>query len=212
MADVEQLLAEYVAERRGGGEADPRRYLDRVEGAEREELAALIDAYLAEAPGRAWDPAAFAQSPARDVADAVSLSLGGVNGAWPWLLPSLRRQAEVPRSEVVRRLAEALQVPDREDKVLAYYHRMETGDLPPAGVSERVLEALGSILGTSAEALRRAGEIFEPGSGGEAAGAVFARTERPDPEFERADAMASPAKAPAERGELDEIDELFTGG
>lgn len=211
MADVEQLLSEYIAEHRAGGDADPRPYLERVEGLDRRELAALIDAYLARSPGQQWDPAGFAQSRARHVADAVSLSLGGVNGAWPWLLPSLRKQAELPRSEVVRRLAEALEVADRKDKVQTYYHRMETGDLPAAGVSERVLEALGRIVGASAETLRRAGEIFEPG-GGEAPAAVFARTGRPDPAYEAVEAGVPSTGHAREDFKLDEVDRLFTGG
>lgn len=212
MADVEQLLSEYIAEHRAGDEADPRPYLDRVTGTDRAELAALIDAYLVRAPGRDWDPQAFAQSNARDVADAVSLSIGGVSGAWPWLLPQLRKRAELPRKELVHRLAEALQVADREGKVEAYYHRMETGDLPAEGVSDRVLEALSGIVGESVEALRRAGEIFEPTISDEQADAVFARTGTPDPDYAKA-SPGMPRPAPTERApaEPDEVDELFTG-
>src|SRR5688572_2360879 len=120
MADIEKLLADYIAEYKADGTADPRPYLEQAEGPEQDELAMLIDAYLAEAPGQSWDKAAFAQSPARSVADAVSLSLGGLNGAWPWLLPNLRKQAEIPRSELVHALAEALEVPDHEEKVNVY--------------------------------------------------------------------------------------------
>jgi hypothetical protein len=213
MADVEQLLSEYIAEHREGGEADPRTYLERVTGTDRDELAALIDAYLVRAPGRDWDPQAFAQSKARDVADAVSLSIGGVSGAWPWLLPQLRKRAELPRRELVHRLAEALEVADREGKVEAYYHQMETGHLPAEGVSDRVLEALSAIVGESVEALRRAGRIFEPTISDEAADAVFSRTATPDPEYAQA-SPATGAPAPRERApaEPDEVDELFTGG
>ena len=53
MPDVEQIFRDYVAEHRGGGEADPRGFLAQVEVEERTELAALIDAYLAQAPGQA---------------------------------------------------------------------------------------------------------------------------------------------------------------
>ena len=50
MTDLDRLFGEYVAEHQAGGEADPRDYLSRVSAAERAELAALIDAYLARAP------------------------------------------------------------------------------------------------------------------------------------------------------------------
>ena len=55
MSDVDRLLAEYVAEHRAGGEADPREFLSRASPAERPELAALIDAYLARAPRQQFD-------------------------------------------------------------------------------------------------------------------------------------------------------------
>ena len=52
MPDVEQIFRDYVAEHRGGGEADPRGFLARVDESDRAELAALIDAYLAQGPGK----------------------------------------------------------------------------------------------------------------------------------------------------------------
>ena len=55
MSDVDRLLADYIAEHRAGGEADPREYLSRASPAERAELAALIDAYLARAPRQPFD-------------------------------------------------------------------------------------------------------------------------------------------------------------
>ena len=47
MTDVDRLLADYIAEHRAGGEADPSEYLSRASPAHRRELAVLIDAYLA---------------------------------------------------------------------------------------------------------------------------------------------------------------------
>ena len=61
------------------------------------------------------------------------------------------------RAELVSRLAAELGAGDREAKVAGYYHAMEQGTLPAAGVSDRVLEALGRIVGESAAALRAAG-------------------------------------------------------
>jgi hypothetical protein len=52
MNDLERLLAEYKEAHRSGGEADPERFVSRLSGVEREQLAALIDAYLERAPRR----------------------------------------------------------------------------------------------------------------------------------------------------------------
>ncbi len=55
MTEVDRLFESYINEHRAGGEAQPWAYLEQVEGADREELAALLDAYLARAPGAEWD-------------------------------------------------------------------------------------------------------------------------------------------------------------
>lgn len=209
MAEVERLFADYVAEHRGGGEADPLAYLDRAEEGERDELALLIDAYLARAPGRAWDRVAFAGSPAERLSDAVAQSLQGVSGIWPVVLPRLRHRAQVTRGELVGRLAAALGAGDREQKVGGYYHEMERGLLPSAGVSARVLDALGEIVGATGEFLRRAGEPLAIG-GTPDPGEVYARTGRSDARDRNADSAPAPAdRTPEAR---DEVDELFTGG
>jgi hypothetical protein len=209
MADVEKLLHEFIEEDRAGGTADPVAYLERVQGTDRAELEALIDGYLARAPRRPFDREAFARSPARGVAEELGRALGGASGTWPALLPRLRHRAELRRSEVVTRLAEELGAGGTEvDKVAGYYHQMEQGTLPAAGVSDRVLEALGHIVGVTAERLREAGRAageWRPTP--EAAGA-FARVGSPDPQYVEAREPPPPATPSEPR---DEIDELFTG-
>ena len=204
---VQRLLEEFIAEDRAGGVADPAAYLARVSGAERAELEALLDAYLARAPRRTFDRAAFASSGASArVVEALDRSLG-VSGTWPALLPRLRDRAQLRRADVVARLARALDVGDREARVAAYYHAMEQGTLPASGVSDRVLEALARIVGSSAGALRAAGASMTgvaPGAPGEA----FARVATPPPELAAAAHEVPPAPAP----ERDEVDELFTSG
>src|SRR4051794_12821877 len=200
MTDVQGLLEAFIAEDRSGV-ADPATYLARVEGADRAELEALIDAHLARAPRREFDRAAFEASPAAGVA----ASLAGSSGTWPALLPRLRDRARLRRAELVTRLAVELGVGGREPKVAAYYHAMEQGTLPSAGVSDRVLEALGRIVGESAAVLRAAGTLAPPPP---PPAAAFARVASPAPEFGAA------APATAERAEpppRDEVDELFTG-
>lgn len=213
MTDVDALFRQYVEEHRSGGPADPLDYLARVEGTARAELGALIDGYLARARRQAWDPEAYERSGAPDLVDTLGRALGGAGGLWPARLPQLRHQAELSRSELVERLAGSLGVRAGALKVRDYYHRMELGSLPAEGVSERVLEALGRIVGVSAEQLRRWGRALEPGAGDSAESAVFARLATPDPE-QQGPAPETPGVAeeapPAE--EWDEVDRLFRGG
>lgn len=207
MSDVDRLLAEYIAEHRADGKADPHGYLSRASPADKLELAALIDAYLTRAPRQAFDQASFAGSSAERTVDELERALSGRAGLWPALLPRLRDRAGLKRSELVERLATALGVGDRKSKVAGYYHEMEQGLLPSQGVSDRVLEALGQIVGETALALREAGRsITAPGEGPVAASAAFAR-------HTYAEAAAAPASSvdPHPEGERDEVDELFRG-
>jgi hypothetical protein len=208
MSDVERLLDEYVAEHRAGGRADPREFVSRAAPAERRELAALIDAYVARAPRGQFDEASFRGSSAERTVDELERAIAGRAGLWPALLPRLRDRAGLKRIELVERLASALGVSDRADRVAGYYHEMEQGLLPAQGVSERVLEAIGQIVGESADALREAGRaLTPPGEGQGAAPAVFARRVY----AELAETPAPGAAPPAAPG-WDEVDELFRGG
>ena len=208
MTDVDRLLAEYIAEHRAGGVADPREYLSRASPPQSRELAALIDAYLARAPRQAFDQEAFRRSSAERTVDELERAIAGQAGLWPALLPRLRNQAGLKRSTLVARLASTLGVSDRQDKVADYYHEMEQGLLPARGVSDRVLEALGQIVGETAQALREAGRaLTPPGDGPSAALAVaFARRAYVEP-----GATESSGAQPPPRGEWDEVDELFRG-
>lgn len=207
MSDVDRLLAEYVAEHRTGAAANPTEFLARVEGIERDELAALIDGYLSRAPRQRVDPAAARDPRAQRIVDELERSLGGRAGLWPALLPELRHRAGLKRAELVARLADRLGVVDHEPKVATYYHQMEQGLLPARGVSSRVLAAISEIVGEPVESLRQAGEALSPFAGEAQAAAAFTRlasTESP-PEF------ASPG-TPAADAEWDEVDDLFRGG
>ncbi len=215
MPDAQELLSEYIAEHRAGGEADPLAYLERVEGLDRAELAALIDAYLVRSPGRDWDADAYHGSAAERVAEGIARSLQlGAAGWWPTVLPRLRDQLELTRAQVVERLSAALGVAGREEKVGTYYHEMEHGTIDSTRVSNRVLAALGEIYGTTKETLREIGQpIGEGREPGEQP--AMARTALPKPEYEDAkgagagSARSEPVTPARER---DEIDEMFTGG
>jgi hypothetical protein len=127
---------------------------------------------------------------------------------WVTVLPRARNDAQLPRETLVARLAQALGVAGREQKVATYYHRMETGRLASEGVSSRVLEALSQIVGVPVERLRAAGQALLPEPPA-SPGTVFARTAGAPPP-----AMAAPSSAPAAAGgaQWDEVDELFRGG
>src|SRR5687767_1551497 len=113
MSDVDRLLEEYIRRHRESGEADPREYVEQLGETDREELIALIDAYLERAPGRAWDREAFSGSAAERLTESLALSFGGQAGLWPVVLPRLRERAQILRANLTERLAEALGVPER---------------------------------------------------------------------------------------------------
>jgi hypothetical protein len=211
MPEVQELLSEYIAEHKAGGEADPRVYLERVEGLDRAELATLIDAYLARSPGREWDADLYKGSPAERVTEDFARSLEhGSAGWWPTLLPQLRKRLGIQRGQVVATLSEALGAAGEEERVADYYHQMERGTLDSSGVSDRVLDALAGIYGTSAKLLR---EIGKPIGEGRAPGAVPAMARVAYPKAAKPpDEAPTRAEPVAPAREPDEIDELFTGG
>jgi hypothetical protein len=205
MADVEKLLAEFAEELRNAGEADPRPYLRQVEGAERRELAALIDACIENAPRRAWDADAYRGSPSERAVERLQ----GVVEPSGESLRRLRDERKLKRSELTSRLADALGFADREPKVAHYYHQLEQGLLSTTGVSSRVFDALGAILGESVARVRAAAGGIAESAASDASQGAFARMSAPAPELEAADADRSPAPA---KEEWDEVDELFRGG
>jgi hypothetical protein len=208
VSDVDRLLAEYIAEHRAGGEADPRAFLSRASPAEQRELACLIDAYLARAPRQSFDRASFRGSSAERTVDELERALGGQAGLWPALLPRLRDRAGLKRSDLVERLADDLGLGDRKDKVADYYHEMEQGLLPARGVSDRVLDALARILGDTAQSIKDAGRVLTPPAEGPAAAPAAAFARRAHAQRASAAPAGTEASAP---GEWDEVDELFRG-
>ena len=168
MAEIERLIDEFAADYEAGRDADPAKFLDRVEPGRRQELAERLDRYLMTAPTRRWDPKAFEGSLAQRASDRVYESLEGVSGTWPELLPHLRNQARIKRRELVERLAGALgfDAEPQIEKVGDYYNRMEHGRLPATGVSGRVIDALATVLGTDAERIRAAGSRIGGARGG----------------------------------------------
>jgi hypothetical protein len=199
MDELNTLLEEYKQAFRAG-EGDPRPFVARAAPADRALLAALIDAFLEEAPRRGHSEG----GPAEAVTDEVHRTLAGASGLWPALLPRLRGRARLRRAELVSQLAARLGAQGEQEKVGLYYHQMEQGLLPESGVSDTVLEALGRIVGYTAEALRKAGQLPAPGPPRTDEGAAFARATYGEP--------AEPAAAAPRTEAWDEVDRLFRGG
>jgi hypothetical protein len=212
MPELERLFTEFVERHLAGENPDPWSYIDQLPGEEREKLEELIDAYFVGAPPRSWDADAYKGSSAERIADALDRSFRGQAGLWPAVLPRLRDRARLTRGALVERLAAALGVGARHEKVAAYYHEMEQGLLPSAGVSGRVLDVLAGIVGTSTEALRRAGEPLSGKPPVDAAAASFARKAMPAPPEYAAPPEAMEQREQDRKVEWDEVDELFTGG
>jgi hypothetical protein len=211
MAEVDRLFGEYIEQHLAGARPNPRDFTDQLAGEQREELVDLIDLYLLDAPSEPWDATAFRDSPEARALEGFERALRGQAGLLPGILPRLRDRAKLRRDQVVAALAEKVGASGKEDKVAAYYHQLEFGDLPATGVKKQVFEALGSILGVSGAALRRAGESLAPSGGTGEEEAVHARFARPDEEYvsESID-QSSPDLVLKERA-WDEVDELFRG-
>lgn len=204
---IESLLAEFRTAFERGEQPDLGALLERAPAGQRQTLRERIDSYVMDAPRRTWDPAAYEASLAKQSVERVWASLEGVSGSWPELLPHLRNRARIRRSELVERLAAALGVGDRVERVAEYYNDMEHGRLRAAGVSERVFEALAKIVDTTAETIRAAGVSSRPEA---QSGPLFARLAEPDAEYVTQD-LALGAASPGEPPARDEVDELFTG-
>jgi len=209
MTSVEALLGEYIGEHQRGGEADPAAYLNRADPPDRAELAALIDSYLSRAPRTPLAERGNVDPRREATLEAVSRSIGGASGLWPALLPRLRDRAGLKRRELVERLAGALGVGGNEAKVGLYYHEMELGTLPADGVSDKVLEALAKLVGSTAGELRAAGAALGADIGGRhGEAAVFARTVN----MEAPQAPAGVGDAVGVEDQRDEVDDLFRAG
>ena len=171
MTHVDEVLRRYMARHRAEGEIDPVPYLDEVPPGERDELAARIDRYLAEAPRGPFDAAAFARFRADPRRRAMVERI--LDDA---TLRTLRREATLTKAGVGRALASALGLAGHERDVKARYHDLESGSIDPARVHPRIWEALAGALGTSVERVRGGAESAFAARPDAIGGAAFART------------------------------------
>jgi hypothetical protein len=211
MNSVDRLLEQYVAAYRSG-DTDPWPYLDQVEGEQRVELEEMIEIFLVNA-GRATRTPDSLQDPgsqdpaAADFVDRLVADLLIPERGWRDFLPSLRLRNRIERQAVDSQLARALEARDMEEseKVADYYHDMEQGNLDPEGVSDRVLEALSDIYGTTVKVLRRVGETTRPPE----SRTVFARSDSESMDIAETGPSLSKPVFSRIKGEPDRIDRLF---
>jgi hypothetical protein len=194
---IEQLFQSFAQQHEAGGDVDVVDFLDQA-GDQRSRLADMLEAYLIARPRDGIGDAEL---------DAVSTSIDAAAASWPELLPMLREQRGITRGGLVQRLADALGFPDAAKQVEGYVHELESGELDPRHVRERVVAALASILSVSAELLERGRLRQAPGPRFEAAAAVAFSRQAPVPSPAAEQLFEQP-----DGGRHQEIDDLFTGG
>lgn len=138
-AGVDLLFDEFAASYARGEHPDARDYLERA-GEARDELAHLLDGFLAAAP---------VQPPGGETlalfASLVPEAAGEATQP-PLLAERVRRGWR--RDEIVDWIRERFGIAEeKREKVARYWHELETGLLPAGGISERLREALSDRFG-----------------------------------------------------------------
>jgi hypothetical protein len=137
---VDTLFDEWLGRFRRGDRPDPREYLARA-GAKRNELAALIDGYLAAAPRAQPDP------------EAVDLVSAWMRGESP--LVALRVRQGLTRDATLDAISESFDLSEEQRPALAArYHELEAGLLDPARISGRFASMLAGLLETTEDVIR----------------------------------------------------------
>jgi hypothetical protein len=137
---VETLFDEWVSRYRRGDRPDPREYLARS-GALRDELASLIDGYLALAPRPELN---------LETVDVVNAWIGGES---PLVL--LRARRGLTREKLLDTLSTRFGLSRAQQPALAErYHELEAGLLDPARLSRRLAAFLAERLQTTEDVIR----------------------------------------------------------
>lgn len=188
MSNLDDTAGEFRAAYVAGERPDAAAFLTRVPAADRDELGRRLRLVLADEPP---------PDPAPETLLMVQAMLRGQ----PPLL-ELRTARGMTRDQVVSQLRGELGLgPAKEPRVAVYYHELETGQLPLAGIRDRVFDAVAVVMGVARASLMLKGP--EPAAPG-APQAVFARA--------ASGAEISLSALAALPGDPDEVDDLFTGG
>jgi hypothetical protein len=213
----EHALGEFAAAWKAGERPRVEDYAERVAPAERERFLALAAAWMDVAPVPDWEPATAARIAAEPDVALVVEAVRSERALWPELLPALRRRRGLSLDALAGALVERLELRGGERRAAHWLGRMERGELEPAGVSRRLLDALGGALGVATRALEEAGDAGAWRRPAAAAGAgLLWRAEQPSQADvgRHLDVLADVASAPGGEGGGPEaaLDRLFTGG
>lgn len=181
-AELAALLDEFKRRHEAGERPDPAVFLERADDSA-DDFAVLLDAYLADHPVPAL--------PAEEL-DRIASSALFDPPTWATLLVEAREERGILRSDVVRRLTSALGLrSEQRDRVAEHLHSLETGILPPRGVSHRVVDALDGIFNGIGTALDRTRLIDPPTTvfsdaafARDAAAPIAAHLHQPEPDSE----------------------------
>ena len=206
----ERILSEFIDAWNAGRRPDVDEHLGRAPAGERSELAAELLAFLSFAPTPSYSDADLAAIRAEPIVAEALAATGERGGLLPALLPRLRERRSLTTAQLASELVGVLGLArERAPKTAAYLERLEGGELEPARISRRVLDALARVLGVPRGELEGAGDL----SGWGAAPAPVFRAEEEaaaaiGPHLELlGDALAAPGG-----GARDEVDDLFLGG
>jgi transcriptional regulator with XRE-family HTH domain len=204
---IEQVLGEFLDAWNAGLRPDVDTYLQRVSGAERDELAAQLATWLEIAPTPDYDEATRTAIRQEPVLRAALDAAAEMRSPLAARLPTLRERAGLAVRDVAHRLVAIFGLDD-EARARAYLEQIERNELDASRISRRLLDALAVILGVDRDQLA-------PGPTALASGQAFFRSDE-DAEVWLADdidalSRAALAPAPASRP-MDELDRLFLGG
>jgi hypothetical protein len=205
MSTVQQVLGEFIDAWKAGGRPDVNSYLARVRKADRDTLAARLEAWLEIAPTPGYDESARAAIAKEPVLRAALDAAAAMHAPLSERLPTLRDRAGLGVGDVARRLVAIFALKD-EMRVVDYLNRIERDELDPARLSDRLLDALAAVVGADREQLAPSRPAFATGQ------ALFRAEEDADRWIaEDIDVLSRAALAPAPTP-MDELDRLFLGG
>ena len=214
--DRERILSQFIDAWNTGQRPDVDDFIERAPADERAELAEDITSFLTWAPTPDYDGATLDAIAAEPIVAEVFAIARGPNGLWPSLLPRLRARSSVTTAQLASGLVGLLGLPSgSERKTEAYLTQMERGELAPAGVSRRLLDALSRLLGVRRDELEGAGDVGRWHTPPRPAPAIRFRAApgAAEPVREDLEVLADALMPPAEtEKDWDEVDELFRGG
>ena len=203
---LEQALSAFIDDWNAGRSPQLDEHLASVADADRRELASAVETFLQYAATPPYGRGKRAQLDA-DPALAVARErlLGPV---LPELVREHRAERQLSVRDLARRVGDVVGLTGREERIESYLERLERAELDGRRLSQRLLDALASVLGADRDALERASL-----RGVAPAGALFRMADDRDAGrvLDQLEAVADVLYAAAPPA-ADEIDDLFLGG